>query len=121
MSDELKNMLQASVEADATGAPSAPDLIPGPINNPQAATSPLLEVDPMSVDELWSRIDRKLALGLPNEVTNDDLRRVVEYNLANRRKFIADQQAGLRAGPSGPRKSKPRSAKEAMESVEIVI
>lgn len=110
MSDELKDMLQASLADD----------LPPPANNPAAVTSPLLEVDPMSVDELWSRIDRCLALGLPQDITDGNIRRVVEYNLANRKKFIADQQAGIRAG-GGPRKSKPKSAKEALASVEIVI
>lgn len=117
MSDELRNMLQASAQTDPNAElPTEP-----PVNNPQALTSPLREVDPMSVDELWSRIDRSLALGLPQDITDGDLRRVVEYNLANRKKFIADQQAGLRAGTGQPRKARPRSAKEAMADVEIVI
>jgi len=87
-----------------------------PEPHPLVTTSPLQEADE-SIDELWLRIDRKLALGLPAEITDGDIQRVVDYNLKMRRKFIETEEQGKRAGTGMPRASRKAAPKSVTEII----
>ncbi len=68
-------------------------------NNPEPETpSPLYEADPESLDELFRRIDAKLILGLPQEITESNIAKVVEYYRKERIRFVQDQANFVKPG-----------------------
>lgn len=72
MSDTLKSMLQASLE------------------EPE---SPLKEIDPASLDELWRRINLKLVQGLPAELADEDIESMVQILISQRNDFLTQEEA----------------------------
>jgi hypothetical protein len=58
---------------------------------PAPGTSPLLEVDATSLDELWHRIDKKLVAGLPQEISDHDYLAVATRLRAQRDRYIQQQ------------------------------
>lgn len=81
------------------------------------SNSPLLEANSESLDELFTRIDKKLILGLPQEITDSDISRVVAYYRKERERFIVDQSNFIKPG----RKSKEdiRNIKEKFKNLSI--
>lgn len=72
------------------------------------APSPLAEVDPNSLDELFDRINLKLTGGMPELITDEDLEPLISALRAQRSKFILEQDK-LGKAPPAPRKAKPKS------------
>lgn len=72
---------------------------------PTQQISPLSEAKPDSLDELFSRIDKNLVLGMPDEIKEDDIEKVVDYYRALRVKFVQDQANFIKPG----RKALPNS------------
>lgn len=79
----------------------------------ETVASPLAEVDPTSLDELFDRVNSKLISGLPELITEDDLFPVCKVLREARVKFLQEQDK-LGKAPPAPRKTKPRSVKEVM-------
>jgi hypothetical protein len=78
--------------------------------------SPLYEAEVESLDELFSRIDKKLVLNLPEEITDFDINQVVKYYREQRIRFVKDQANFIKPG-SGP-KSKSSSIEKLKESLK---
>lgn len=81
-------------------------------NSPQISPleSPLQESDPNSLDELFKRIDEKLVLGLPREISEFEIERVVSYYLRERERFIYEQAHNI----------KPTRGKSGLSKAEII-
>jgi hypothetical protein len=75
--------------------------------------SPLKEADPLSLDILFERINQKLAAGLPEQITDDELFPVV---LALRKQRSLKIEKDLQKLADGPktRKAKPKTIQEAL-------
>ena len=84
--------------------------------------SPLSEAKPDSLDELFSRIDRNLVLGMPHEITETDISRVVDYYRELRVKFVQDQanfvKPGRKTGTTATTQSK-KSITEALKNATL--
>lgn len=78
-----------------------------------ATVSPLAEADPLSLDELFNRVNRKLILGVPERLTNADVDPMCAMLRAKRMEFLSEQDRLGRA-PTAPRKAKPKSVAEAV-------
>lgn len=74
--------------------------------NPMAdiVGSPLLEADPNSLQELFDRVNLKLAAGLPEEITDDMLEPMVLRLRKQRQDYILNGETKPKAAP------KPKSA-----------
>lgn len=80
---------------------------------PVPGTSPLLEADPTSLDELWDRIDKKLVAGLPQEITDHDYLAVATRLRAQRDKYIQQQtEAALKPKRTRGIAAAPKSVAE---------
>lgn len=88
-----------------------------------SSTSPLTEADPESLDELFSRIDKKLVLGLPKEITDQDIQRVVDYYTFERIRFVQDQanfiKPGKRASNGTSQGSKTKQLIEKLSNTKL--
>lgn len=67
-------------------------------NEEDEQPSPLYEAIPESLDELFTRIDKNLVLGLPREITDTDIDRVVKYYREQRVRFVQDQANFIKPG-----------------------
>jgi hypothetical protein len=96
-----------------------------PAPDPVVADSPLNEVDPTSLDELFDRVNEKLIAGLPESITADDIRPLVVRLRAQREKFVSEEMRkadAKAANPGGTRKRKATSIAEALDvDVESLI
>jgi hypothetical protein len=85
--------------------------------------SPLSEAKPDSLDELFSRIDRNLVLGMPEAVTEKDIDRVVDYYRELRVKFVQDQanfvKPGKRNSGTGATTQSKKSITEALKNATL--
>jgi hypothetical protein len=84
--------------------------------NPQI--SPLSEAKPDSLDELFSRIDRNLVLGMPEAVTEKDIDRVVDYYRELRVKFVQDQANFVKPGRKNSGTATTQSKKSITEAIK---
>ena len=87
--------------------------------NENSQISPLSEADPESLDELFSRIDKNLILGMPEEIKEKDISRVVEYYHTLRSKFVQDQANFIK--PKRQSNSSPTSKKSIAEALKNAI
>ena len=78
--------------------------------------SPLSEADPHSLDELFERINQKLISGMPESITDDDLKPVIIALRAQRVKHLQDQ-ATKAAKPPKTRQAKPTSVASAIATI----
>ncbi len=85
--------------------------------NTNISVSPLSEADPTSLDELFLRIDKKLILGIPREITEFEIESVVEYYLKERTRFIYDLEHNIKTPKE--RKSKPKNLHEALKNLDF--
>lgn len=85
-----------------------------------AQPSPLSEADPESLDELFRRIDLKLAKGMPREITDVEIDRVVDYLRKQRVRFVEEQAQNIKPTRAAGAK-KPRNVKEALAAIEITF
>ena len=101
--------------------PSPPQLASEPNSKPNSdlQTSPLSEAEPESLDELFSRIDSKLVLGIPKEITEDDISRVVDYYRDLRVKFVQDQANFVKPGRASSGKPTKKSIAEALKNATL--
>ncbi len=65
----------------------------------EGASNPLREADPASMEELYDRINAKLAAGMPEAITDDDLLPVVNDLIAQRARWQREQTTRAAAGP----------------------
>ena len=79
--------------------------------------SPLSEAQPDSFQELFERINEKLAMGLPEQIDISDIAKMVDV-LRNQRKVFLSEQDRLGRAPPARRKAKPQSVQQALE-VEV--
>lgn len=77
-----------------------------------APTSPLTEADPLSLDELFNRVNDKLIAGLPEAISVDDTAPLVKILREKRVTFLSEQDKIGKAPPVA-RKKKPTSIADA--------
>lgn len=93
MSQELKTMLTASVNGN-----------------------PLEEISPHSLDELFQRINDKLAMGLPEAIEETDIEKMVDIFTLRSAQFLAEQSAKNAQEPrKRASKAKPQNLSEALD------
>jgi hypothetical protein len=82
--------------------------------------SPLLETDPLSLDELFDRVNSKLAAGLPEAIAEADLDKIVAKLRAQRERYVLEgERAPRKATSSARRNAKP--AKSIAEALEVSL
>lgn len=77
--------------------------------------SPLAEASPQSLDELYDRINRKLAQGLVLDIYDGDIQAITADLRAQRLRWMQEQQRG----DVRPRRKTPRSVNEALDQVNV--
>jgi hypothetical protein len=87
-------------------------------SNSEIQISPLSEAKPDSLDELFSRIDRNLVLGMPEAVTETDINRVVDYYRELRVKFVQDQANFVKPGRKNSGTATTQSKKSITEALK---
>lgn len=75
--------------------------------------SPLAEASPQSLDELYDRINRKLAQGLVLDIYDGDIQALTADLRAQRLRWVQEQQRG----DARPKRRTPRSVSEALNQV----
>jgi hypothetical protein len=83
--------------------------------------SPLLEADPLSLDELFARVNQGLAAGLPEEIDDSALEGVIARLRAQREKYVLEgEQPKPAKRAAGKRGSKPvTSIAQALDDSEL--
>ena len=76
------------------------------------APSPLTEADPLSLDELFNRVNDKLIAGLPESISTDETAPLVKILREKRVTFLSEQDK-LGKAPPVARKKKPTSVADA--------
>jgi hypothetical protein len=73
------------------------------------SASPLTEVDPnASMDEFYDRLNQKLIGGMPELVTEDDMRPIVANLVSMRAQFLVEQdKLGRAPNPRAKKQSVP--------------
>lgn len=78
-------------------------------------TSPLSEATPDSVDELLDRINSAMAEGLPEKITDETLRKVIDLYRAQAYRFQQDEENKPRRAAPGTKTPKPKPLAEIID------
>lgn len=86
---------------------------------PDPTPSPLSEVDPNSINDLFERVNNKLVMGMPEAITDEDIMPLVNTLLSQRKTFLSEQDRLGRA-PSAKKKTGPvKSVAEVIHQIDI--